>query len=250
MADFGEALKKSFDIKGPIIKTERFANMMMQNFIEMIGKIIKYTRKLIFSSFKYSKIVSLFFFIICVAILLFSKNKFGALVVLGYFFMIYVSLYFFLLFITLLIYIAILTIDNIKFWIRLHKSLNSEDPPKVTGKMIWQIFKKILIIFFIFFLLFVLGIICYGLKFASIVQNVLFDTANRLYAVGSRGVAGVAGVAGTFGSAVGSGVGMIGSMGAMGAMGAAGALGKGGIGVTNSADSFGGILRKILEKCT
>jgi len=222
----------------------------MRNFIEMIGKIIKYTKHFILGSFKYSKIVWLFFSLIFVGIILFSKNKFGALVVLAYFFMLFVTLYFILIFLFLLFYIIALSIQNVKYWIQLNKDLNGDDPPKVTGKMIWQIFKHILIIIWIIILIFVLGFLSYGVKFTSIANNVLFDSANSLYTVAARGASGAAGIAGAIGSGIGSGAGAMGSIGAMGAMGAMGALGKGGIAATNSADSFGAILRKILEKCS
>jgi len=175
MADFGEALKKSFYIKSLIVKTLNFADMMMKQFIEMMGKIIEYTKLLILGSFRYSKLVILIFVVIFIAIILFSKNRFGAIVVLVYFFMAFVTLYFIILFILLLLYIIQLIRENIEYWKQLSKDLNSEDPPEVTGKMLWQIFKHILIIIFIIFLIFVLGFLSYFVKIAAIIQNVLFD---------------------------------------------------------------------------
>lgn len=250
MADFEQAIKQSFDIRSQIVKTERFANMIMRNFIEMIGKIIKYTKRFILGSFKYSKIVWLFFSFIFIGILLFSKNRFGALVVLAYFFMLFATLNFILMFIFLVLYIVVLCIQNVEYWINLNKELNSDNPPKITGKKVWEIIRHILIILWIIILICFLGFLSYGVKFFSVANNVLFDTANRLYTVSSRGVAGAAGLAGVAGSGIGSGLGAMGSIGSMGAMGALGKLGKGGIAATNSADSFGAILRKILEKCS
>lgn len=250
MADFEEAIKQSFDIRSQFVKIERFADMMMRNFIEMIGKIIKYTKKFILGSFEYSKIVWLFFSFIFIGILLFSKNRFGALVVLAYFFMLFATLNVILIFIFLVLYIIALCIENVQFWINLNKELQSDNPPEVTGKRVWQIIKQIFIIIWIIILIFFLGFLSYGVKIFSIANNVLFDTANRLYTIPSRAVAGAAGLAGTGLGAMGSGLGSMGSIGSMGAMGALGKLGKGGIAATNSADSFGAILRKILEKCS
>ena len=234
MADFEEAIKQSFDIRSQFVKIERFADMMMRNFIEMIGKIIEYTKKFILGSFKYSKIVWLFFSFIFIGILLFSKNRFGALVVLAYFFMLFATLNVILIFIFLVLYIIRLCIENVQFWINLNKELQSDNPPEVTGKRVWEIIKQIFIIIWIIILICFLGFLSYGVKIFSIANNVLFDIANNLYTVGSR-------VAGAI-----PGMPKMPGMSGMPGMPKMPGVGN----PVNAVDSFGGILRKILEKCS
>jgi hypothetical protein len=253
---FNTTLRQVFDIKSQIIQVERFANKFVNYFIEMVKKIVKYTKKLIFGSFKYSKVVVTIFTILFTGIILFSKNKYAGLLVLVYFFIGYITLWVFTIFLLFVLIIAELAYQNVKFWISLAKEAKpgSDDPPKMNGKKIWKIIKNILIIFLIIFLIFCLGGFSYVLKFLSVSQTVIFESVNALYTLSSRGMGALGSGLGAAGSGLGSGLGSMGSglgqMGQMGAMGAMGAMGKGLEGSVNIADSFGGILRKILERCS
>lgn len=213
---FGEALKKSFNIKSQIIQVERFANKMIKYFFEMIGKIIKYTRKFIFSSFKFSKIVWFFSSLILFGIILFSKNRYADLLVLAYFFMIFVTIQCILIFILLFLIVLGMIIDNIKYWIKLDKELRGKDPPKMNGKKIWQIIKHIFILIFIFIMIVILGFVSYLPKISLITQGVLFDTINTLYEKDAKAE--------------------------LAALKESASSGRGG-------ETFGEILKKILDKC-
>ena len=152
-----------------------FSDMMIKYFIEMIKKIIEYTQKFIFGAFNYSKLVGVMFFFILLGILLFSKNRYGALLTLAYFFVIYMTFFVLLIFVILVIYIFKMIVGEVVFWINLGKELNGDDPPKITGKKIWEIIKHCFFILFICILIVCLGFVSYVVKLFGIASSVFFS---------------------------------------------------------------------------
>jgi len=220
---FEQTLQQSFDIKKEVTHTMDFADMFIKYFIEMIKKIIEYTQKFIFGAFQYSKLVGVLFFFILTGILLFSKNIYGALLTLAYFFMIYMTIFVMLFFIFLAIAIFKMIWAEVVFWINLGKELNGDEPPKMNLKKIWQIIKHVFIILFICVLLFLLGWLSYVVKFFNVACSVLFSTVNEIHL-----------------PSMSSGE----PDGKLGALGAEPGAPK------KAQETFGSILRKILDKCS
>lgn len=168
------------DISTELKKVEKYSNIILKEFVNMVNETKDFIKKMFFSSFKYSYIVVIIFFIILAFTILFSKNKIGNLLILCYIFIIIFILGFISGILALLITTIEMFIKLCKSCYKLFKS-NLSLTIKNVIRVIVVILEIISYMIALFVVVVVLVVMALIIDFFFGINIKIFNTINGLY---------------------------------------------------------------------